>query len=240
LNRKAGQLFKLTVFVPQNDRELLLKALFDAGAGNIGNYAECSFTTDGKGTFKAEDGANPTVGKLNERHSEAESRIEVILPIWKKGEVLNAMRTTHPYEEVAYYLQELHNEHQDVGSGLVGEFTNEEQIDHFLARLKQVFGTPVVRHTEKTSNIVKKVALCGGAGSFLLPDAIASGADVYVTADVKYHEFFDAVGRIMLADIGHFESEQFTIELLAEQLSIKFPNFAVLKTGINTNPVQYS
>ncbi|HRN79452.1 MAG TPA: Nif3-like dinuclear metal center hexameric protein [Ferruginibacter sp.] len=240
LSPKPGQLLKLTVFVTTEHREALLQALFNAGAGNIGHYAECSFTLEGTGTFKAGADAQPFIGNKHERFAGTESRVEVILPIWKKKEVLHAMRTNHPYEEVAYYLHELANTHQEVGSGMIGMLPQPEQTIDFLQRLKSVFGTPVVKHTPAVQNQVRKIAVCGGAGQFLLNDAIASGADVYITSDIKYHEFFDAVGRLLLADIGHYESEQFTIDLLTEQISIKFPNFAVLKTGLNTNPVCYT
>lgn len=240
LSPKGGQLLKLTVFIPDENRESLLTALFSAGAGEIGHYSECSFTLEGQGTFKAGEEANPYIGKPLERFSGNESRIEVVLPVWKKNQVLQAMRSNHPYEEVAFYLHELVNAHPGVGSGMVGTLPAPEKAEDFLQRLKQVFGIPVIRHTPVVAQEVRTIAVCGGAGQFLVNNAIASGADVYITADIKYHEFFDALGQLLLADIGHYESEQFTMDLLAEQISIKFPNFAVLKTGINTNPVCYT
>ncbi len=236
---KPSMLQKLVVFVPASHKDALMNALFEAGAGEIGNYSECSFVLEGEGTFKPGESAQPFSGKQGERSVEKEVRIEVIFESWKKQGILTAMKSAHPYEEVAYYLSSLENEFTETGSGMVGELPKEMPEADFLAQLKDTFGTGVIRHTAFTGRKVKKVALCGGAGVFLLGNAIASKADVYVTADVKYHEFFDADGKILLADIGHYESEQFTIDLLADHLLQNFPNFAVLKTGLNTNPVRY-
>ncbi|MEO6671460.1 MAG: Nif3-like dinuclear metal center hexameric protein [Ferruginibacter sp.] len=236
---KENQLQKLAVFVPENNKEKLLNALFEAGAGSIGNYSECSFGSEGKGTYKANEKARPYLGKIGERHSENEVKVEVIFPRWLQQPVLKAMMANHPYEEVAYDLYNLSNNFSQTGSGMVGELEKPLSETAFLMLLKQVFGLSVIRHTAFTGRMVKKVALCGGAGSFLTAAAKSAGADVYVSADIKYHEFFDADGSFLLADIGHYESEQFTIDLLFDILSEKFLNFAVLKTGVNTNPVQY-
>lgn len=239
LSPKPSMLQKLVVFVPASHKDVLVNALFDAGAGEIGNYSECSFVLEGEGTFKPGESAKPFSGKQGERSVEKESRIEVIFESWKNHEILAAMRAAHPYEEVAYYLSSLENDFAETGSGMVGELPEEMAEENFLAHLKKVFKTGTVRHTAFLGKNVKKVGLCGGAGIFLLGHAIASKADVYVTADIKYHEFFDADGKILLADIGHYESEQFTIDLLTDHLLQNFPNFAVLKTGLNTNPVRY-
>ncbi len=236
---KADLLQKLAVFVPVADREKLENALFEAGAGNIGNYSECSFGTEGTGTFKAGAGSNPYVGALNERHRENEVKLEVIFPVWLQKQVLRAMKAAHPYEEVAYDIYNLANQYQRTGSGILGELPEPEEEKVLLGRIQHIFNIPVIKHTPLSGKLVKKVAVCGGAGSFLTRAAIAGGADVYITGDVKYHEFFDAEGKILLADIGHYESEQFTIDLLFDILKENFPNFAVLKTGINTNPVRY-
>ena len=163
----------------------------------------------------------------------------MIFPAWQQQSILSAMIAAHPYEEVAYDIIALDNQNQQVGSGLVGELPQPLTETEFLALLKEKFNLSVIRHTPLTGKPVKKIALCGGAGSFLIGAAIATGADFYITGDVKYHEFFDANNRLVIADIGHFESEQFTIELLFDILSQKFPTFAVLKTGVKTNPVQY-
>ncbi|MFT3910509.1 MAG: Nif3-like dinuclear metal center hexameric protein [Ferruginibacter sp.] len=236
---KENLLQKLAVFVPVSDKEKLLNALFAAGAGNIGNYSECSFGTEGTGTYKAGENTNPHLGKIGERHAENEVKVEVIFPAWLRQQVIKAMIAAHPYEEVAYDLYNLANSFQQTGSGLIGELENPVEETEFLKLLKKEFKLSVIRHTAMTGKPVKKVALCGGAGSFLTSAAKSAGADVYVSADIKYHEFFDADGRLLLADIGHYESEQFTIDLLIDILREKFLNFAVLKTAVNTNPVSY-
>lgn len=236
---KEELLQKLAVFVPADHKEKLLEGMFVAGAGNIGNYSECSFTTTGAGTFKAGESATPFVGKIGERHLENEVKIEVIFPVWLKAPVLKAMRANHPYEEIAFDIYNLSNTYEETGSGMIGELEVSLDEQAFLLQLKYIFNISCIRHTAFTGKQVKKVALCGGAGSFLTNTAKAAGADVYITGDVKYHEFFDAEGALLLIDIGHYESEQFTIELLFDILSEKFPNFAVLKTAINTNPVKY-
>lgn len=236
---KQGFLRKLAVFVPVAGKEKLLDALFEAGAGSIGKYSECSFSLEGEGTFRAGVGTDPFVGKQDERHAEKEQRVEVIFPDWLTASVLKAMRAGHPYEEIAYDLYRLENSFQETGSGLVGELPEAVDEKTFLKKLSALFHIPVIRHTPLRGKTLTKIALCGGAGSFLTSAAIAAGADCYLTADIKYHEFFDADNRLILCDIGHFESEQFTSDLLMDLLRDKFPNFAVLKTGVNTNPVCY-
>jgi putative NIF3 family GTP cyclohydrolase 1 type 2 len=149
------------------------------------------------------------------------------------------MKISHPYEEVAYDVVNLSNDHPEIGSGLIGNLPMPVAETDFLAQIKKIFDVPVIRHTRLLNKPIQKVALCGGAGSFLVSKALAAGADIYITADMKYHEFFDANDRLVIADIGHFESEQFTIDLLKEVLEQKFPTFAVLKTGVKTNPVTY-
>ena len=239
LKPKGSTLKKLYTFVPIAQAEAVRTAIFEAGAGNIGNYSECSFTTSGTGTFKGGSETNPFVGEPGKRHEEAELKIEVVFPAWLESQIISSLLKAHPYEEVAYDIVSLDNQFQSVGSGLIGELPNPISETEFLQLLKLRFGLQVIRHTPFLQKQVQKVALCGGAGSFLTKTAIGSGADAYITGDVKYHEFFDADGRLLLADIGHWESEQFTIDLLADHLSRKFPTFAVLKTGVKTNPVEY-
>ena len=239
LQPKNNTLKKLFTFVPVAAAEKVRNAIFDAGAGHISNYSECSFNTAGTGTFKPGDGTNPFIGKIGERRSEEEIKIEAIFPAWMERPIYDAMIAAHPYEEVAYDIISLENQQQQVGSGLVGELAAPVNETEFLELLKTIFGLSVIKHTALTGKMVKKIALCGGAGSFLIGAAISEGADLYLTSDVKYHEFFDANGRVVIADIGHYESEQFTIGLLFDILSEKFPTFAVLKTGVKTNPVQY-
>lgn len=236
---KEGTLKKLITFSPQKNVEEVRNALFKAGAGAIGKYDECSFNLEGKGTFKANEGSDPFVGKIGERHTENETRIEVIFPSFLQSQIVNTLKEAHPYEEVAYDIYSLDNYHNDIGSGLFGEVPESIFEEDLLKLLKKEFGLSVIKHSPFLQKKITKVALCGGSGFFLLPDAIAASAQVYITSDIKYHEFFDADSRILLADIGHYESEQFTIDLIAEFLQQKFPNFAVLKTEIFTNPVNY-
>jgi dinuclear metal center YbgI/SA1388 family protein len=239
LQPKESLLKKLSVFVPEDHAEKVRQAIFEQGAGQIGNYSECSFNVIGEGTFKAGAGTRPFVGKIGERHYEKEVRIELVFQHWIENKVIKAMLRAHPYEEVAYDIFTLDNEFSTIGSGLVGELREPLEERLFLQKLKELFKLEAIRHTGLTGKKVKKVALCGGAGSFLIKTAIGSGADLYITSDVKYHEFFDAEGKLVIADIGHYESEQYTIDLLFDILKEKFTNFAVQKTGVKTNPVHY-
>ncbi len=236
---KEATLQKLVTFAPVKNAEKVRKALFKAGAGAIGKYDECSFNIEGSGTFRAGEGSDPYVGEIGKTHLEPEIRIEVIYPSHLQNGIIQSLKKAHPYEEVAYYIQNLENTQNDRGSGIVGELEEDITELQLLTLLKSAFGLSVIKHTALLNGPVKKIAVCGGAGIFLLPLAMAAGAKVYITSDVKYHDFFDADTRLMLADIGHYESEQFTIELLTEFLQQKFPNFAVLKTDLNTNPVNY-
>jgi dinuclear metal center YbgI/SA1388 family protein len=239
LQPKGGQLKKLIVFVPEAQAAPVRQAMFEAGGGHIGNYSECSFNSSGTGTFKGGAGTNPFVGEIGTQHQEPETKIEMVVPAWLAGPVVKAMLKAHPYEEVAYDMISLDNTTGLIGSGLLGELPEATTETAFLEQLQHAFGLKTLRHTPLLGKSIQKIALCGGAGSFLTKTAIAAGADAYITGDVKYHEFFDADGRLLLADIGHYESEQFTIDLLFDVLQEKFPTFAVLKTGVNTNPVLY-
>ena len=236
---KMGQLMKLFTFAPIAEAEKLRSALFAAGAGNIGEYSEVSFSNDGQGTFKGSYKTTPFVGKPGKLHKEKETKIEVIFPAYLQASLIKALLKAHPYEEVAYGIVSLANDYQSVGSGLVGELPEPLDETGFLYMLKTSFELSVIRHTPLLGKKVKKVALCGGSGSFLIGKAIEAGADIYISADIKYHEFFDANNRLVIADIGHWESEQFTTDLLIEILQTKFPTFAVLKSGVKTNPVNY-
>lgn len=239
LAQKENTLKKLFTFAPLENAEQVRHAIFMAGGGDIGNYSECSFNADGTGTFKAGEGANPYVGKVGQQHRERETKIEVIFPAYLENKIITAMKAAHPYQEVAYEVVSITNRNQGIGSGVIGELPEMVEEKIFLARLKQVFNVPVVRHTNLSGKPIRKVAVCGGAGSFLISKALAAGVDAFITADIKYHEFFDANSRMLIADIGHYESEQFTINLLQEILEQKFPTFAILKTKVNTNPVNY-
>ena len=239
LKPKVGALKKLVTFCPNAAAWKVREALFEAGAGSIGNYSECSYNTEGFGTFKAGEGANPHVGEIGKTHSESEVRIETIYPAIIELKLIAALLAANPYEEVAYDLYPVSNSYLQVGSGMIGNLENDQDEMTFLKLIKEKLNTKVVRHTPLTGKKIRRVAVCGGAGSFLLNNALAAGADIFVTSDFKYHEFFDAEGKLIIADVGHFESEQFTQELLLEFITEKFRNFALRLTSQSTNPINY-
>lgn len=239
LQPAAGLLKKLVTFVPVDHAEKVREAVFSAGAGHIGNYDSCSFNSHGQGTFRGDDTTQPFVGEKGKHHYENEIRFETIFPAYIQNQVISALLNAHPYEEVAYDIYPLENKFQQAGMGMIGTLPNEMEESDFLSQLKETFQTGVIRHTALLNKKVKKVAVCGGAGSFLLNQAISAGADFFVSGDFKYHQFFDAENKIVIADVGHFESEQFTKELFYELLTKKFSTFAVHLSGVNTNPVFY-
>lgn len=236
---KGNTLTKLVTFVPIDKTEEVLEALNQAGAGQIGNYKNCSFRVAGTGAFEPNGEASPTIGEVNKRAEVEENRIEVLLPSYLQGKVMHALHKAHPYEEVAYYLTRLENTDQESGSGMIGYL--EEEMDEltFLKALKAKMELKVVKHTPLLGKKVKKVAVCGGAGSFLLSKAISQQADVFVSSDFKYHEFFDNEGKIIIADIGHYESEVFTKDLIYALLNKKFTNIALNLSKEVTNPISY-
>ncbi len=236
---KKNQLRKLFTYVPKESLEDVQDALFEAGAGRIGNYSECSFSTEGIGTFKGNEKSQPFKGQKGERHHENELKLEVIFPKHLETQMVWALWQAHPYEEVAYEIFAMENEHPEIGSGMVGELPEAMPAIDFLKLVKKNFKSECIRHTNLVFKEVKKIAFCGGAGSFLLPNAIRSGAEIFITGDYKYHQFFDADEKIIIADIGHYESEQFTSELIYDILSRKFDNFAVRLSKHNTNPIKY-
>ncbi len=239
LSAKPSVLRKLVTFCPKEFAEKVRNAMFSAGAGQIGNYDSCSFNLTGDGTFRALEETNPFVGKINELHVENEVRIELIYPVYLEYKIIAAMHEAHPYEEVAYDIYPLANEMKTTGAGMIGELTNSENTIDFLKRIKKVFAAGFVKHTGIIKEKVKKIAVCGGSGSFLINEAIKAGADVFITGDVKYHEFFDADEKIVIVDIGHYESEQFTKELLMNIIKKNNSTFAVRISTINTNPIHY-
>lgn len=240
LQMKTGTLRKLYTYVPEEHADKVREALFAAGAGDIGRYRECSFNISGNGTFKPGADANPAIGEAGgSREWVPEIKLEVIVQQHKEARILKALFEAHPYEEVAFELIHLHNANQELGSGLVGLLPQPVEEAAFLKHLKETMNTSCIRHTVLRGKPIQKVALCGGSGSFLLNDAMAADADIFITADYKYHQFFDAEGRIVIADIGHWESEQFTPELLCRILGQKLPTFAALLSEVRTNPVHY-
>lgn len=236
---KDTQLKKLVTYCPEDKAEDIRAALFKAGGGHIGNYDECSFSSIGTGTFRAGAGAKPYVGEQGKQHQEKEVKVEMVYPAYIESALITALISAHPYEEVAYDLLSITNINSTVGAGMIGELPTETTEMYFLKILKKIMKAEGIRYTALRDKKIKKVAVCGGAGSFLLKDAIKNGADILVTADFKYHQFFDAENRIIIADIGHYESEQYTNELFYDILRKKFNTFALLISKINTNPIKY-
>ncbi len=236
---KSGNLTQLVTYVPEHAAEDVRSALAKAGAGKLGNYSDCGFLSEGEGTFKALEGANPFVGEINKLQREKEIRLEMVFPSYLSSKIEAVLKQSHPYEEVAYSLFSLENKNNYLGSGIIGILEKPMNLNEFLPFLKDKMELDCVRYTQDTGRKIEKVALCGGSGSFLLKNAIASKADIFITGDFKYHEFFDAENRIIIADIGHFESEHYTIELIVERIQEKFRNFAICKSTHNTNPINY-
>ena len=239
LEPKKNVLSKVVVFVPKDHKEKVAEAMFEAGAGEIGNYRNCGFSVQGEGTFLPMEKANPFKGRVNERSVESEIRFEALVSNHKLGEVLSAMIAAHPYEEVAHEVYAIQNKNQNEGAGMIGLLDAPMETTAFLTKIKEAFNCGVIRHTKPMNKQISKVAFCGGAGSFLMESAKGQGADIFITGDYKYHEFFDAEDQIIIADIGHFESEQYTSNRLAYVLTKKFSNFAVHLTEVNTNPINY-
>ena len=234
---KKNIIKKLTTYVPNDYAEKVRKALFSAGAGHIGNYAKCSFSTGGIGTYLPNENANPSVGTIGKLQEESETNIGVYFEKHQEDAVIKALFRVHPYEEVAYEVITLENKHQDIGLGVFGELPKAINEKTFLNLLKKKFNTTNIRHSKMLNKSVKKIALLGGSGSFALPEALAVNADAFVSADFKYHDFFGAENKILIADIGHYESEQFTKNLLVEYLTKKITNFAIILAKTKTNPI---
>lgn len=239
LDPVKGGLKKLAVYVPHAQLDQVRQAMFHAGAGQIGDYDSCSFNTEGTGTFRGGEGTDPFAGEPGKFHQEPETRLETIVPAPRVGQVVRAMIAAHPYEEVAYDIYPLENSDPLHGPGMIGDMEDPMEEKEFLAYLKDRCRVEMVRHSALRGKPVRKVALCGGSGAFLLNKARSAGADVFVTADVKYHQFFEADGNFMIMDIGHFESEQFTRELFYELLKKKFPKFAIRLSESEENPIKY-
>ncbi|MDR0802720.1 Nif3-like dinuclear metal center hexameric protein [Fluviicola sp.] len=239
LSPKAATAYKLAVFVPQTHADLLREAMAEAGAGHIGAYNSCSFSSKGEGRFRPDENAAPFIGKAGEPEVVKEMKVEVVISEHAVQAVLHAMKATHPYEEIAYDLIALTNTNEYIGSGMTGTLEEGMEAMEFLRLVKRTFHCGAIRYTHPAKSMVKRIAVCGGSGSFLLKDAIRANVDVFITGDFKYHEFFDAEDHLMIADIGHFESEQYTSEWLVAQLKKKFTKFAVRLTNVNTNPINY-
>lgn len=239
LDPLRDKLVKLVFFTPHSHAEQVRQAIFQAGAGHIGNYDSCSFNSEGKGTFRGNDQTNPFVGQQGALHTEDEIRTETIFPAYLTDTILRALRAAHPYEEAAYDIYPLKNEWTTHGMGIIADTAKPVEASEFLSFVKKTFGCGCVRHTLVNDKKISRIALCGGSGSTLIPNALAAGAHLFITADLKYHQFFDYGQQILLADIGHYESEQFTKELIFDCLTKKFTTFAVHFSETNTNPIQY-
>ncbi|MDR1737207.1 MAG: Nif3-like dinuclear metal center hexameric protein [Candidatus Symbiothrix sp.] len=239
LKPKSGILLKLVTFVPKNYAEEVRTAMFRAGAGHIGNYDMCSYNLAGEGSFRAGDNAQPFVGDVGELHLEQEIRIETIVPAYRKSAVEKALLLAHPYEEPAYDFYPLQNEWERVGSGVIGELSLETEESTFLEQVKATLHLQTLKHSPFTGKTVRRVAICGGSGAFLIPDAIAQKADVFLTGEARYNDYYNVEDRLLLAVSGHFETEQCTKELFFDIISKKMPNFALRFSKVNTNPINY-
>jgi dinuclear metal center YbgI/SA1388 family protein len=239
LSPLKNRLLKLVTYIPEDHFEKVRDSVFEAGAGVIGNYDRCSFSNPGTGSFRAGEKTDPFVGEKGKMHLEKEVRFETILPLHLKGQVVRALEAAHPYEEVAYDLYPIENVNSEAGFGCVGELPEAMEENEFLRWIAEKFNAGCVKYSKPTGKRIKKVALCGGAGISLLDTALRSGSDAFVTSDIKYHDFFNAENRILLVDIGHYESEKYSTEILYDLIIKKFPTFAVRFSEINTNPINY-
>ncbi len=239
LEPKENSLLKLVTFVPVKQAQAVREAVFQAGCGCIGEYDSCSYNLEGTGTFRAQEGTHPYCGEIGKLHQEPEVRIETILPKFKRGAVEKALIEAHPYEEPAYDFYPLENAWMQTGAGVVGELDEAETETDFLKRIKKTFEVGCVKHTSLNGRLIQTVALCGGAGAFLLPKAVKAHADVFITGEVKYHDYFYYENDILVAEIGHYESEQYTKEIFYSIIRDLFPTLSVQMTHVNTNPIKY-
>ena len=237
---KNDTLRKLIVNVPESNENDLLKALHNAGAGILGNYENCSFSIEGKGTFKGNELSKPNIGDPQKKTSIVEKQIQLVFQKHLESKILKTLFKNHPYESVAYDILNLSNLNPDIGMGIFGSLKKSINENDFIELLKKTFKTPLIRHSKLLGKPIKKVALLGGSGSFAINAAIKKQADIFLTSDLKYHNFFMAENKIVLMDIGHYESEQYTKNLIFDFLKEKLSSFAVVLSSINTNPVNYS
>jgi len=239
LSKGKGLLKKLAVYVPEAHAEEVRTALFNAGAGKVGNYGSCSFNSSGEGTFYGDESTNPFIGTPGELCTQKEIKIETIFPGFLQSKIISAMLAAHPYEEVAYDILPVENRYDSIGLGVIGQLEKPIDAVDFLSIVKSTFNCQAIKYAGNTDKKVQRIALCGGAGSSLIEEAAHSGADIYITGDIKYHQFFDIGNQMIVADIGHYESEQFTKELFYEIVTNKFPKFAIRLSKVQTNPVKY-
>ncbi|MEM9143795.1 MAG: Nif3-like dinuclear metal center hexameric protein [Bacteroidota bacterium] len=236
---KQGTLKKLVTYVPSADAQNLKTALFHAGAGAIGKYSNCSFSVTGTGSYKAGEGALPAKGAIGTTHYEKEEQINVVFPKSKEDQIIPVLLKNHPYEEVAYEIYSMDNTDPYLGMGMVGQLERPLDELDFLQKVKQKMQASGIRHSRLLGKKVQKIAVLGGSGAFAIGAAKAAGADIFVTADIKYHQFFEAEGKLVISDIGHYETEQFTKNLLTDYLRKKIPSFAIRLSESKTNPITY-
>ncbi|MEG1545701.1 MAG: Nif3-like dinuclear metal center hexameric protein [Bacteroidaceae bacterium] len=239
LEPKENSLLKLVTFVPIAQANKVREALFDAGCGSIGNYNSCSYNIEGEGTFRAGEGTHPFCGTINELHTEKEVRIETILPAYCQATVTKVLLSSHPYEEPAYDFYPLKNSWLQTGAGIIGELEDYETELDFLKRIKKTFDVGCLKHNKLTGKLISKVALCGGAGAFLLPQAINNEADAFITGEIRYHDYFGHEGELLMVEIGHYESEQYTKEIFYSIIRDCFPQLPLELSKVNTNPIKY-
>lgn len=236
---KKDSIYKLTTYVPNAFAKALKDSLFEAGAGHIGHYDQCSFGVQGEGTFRGGEQSKPFAGKIGKQHSEKETQLHLTFQKQHKSAILKALLKAHPYEEVSYELSLLDNQNQHLGMGMIGTLEKGLSETDFLTLIKTTFKTGGVRHSELQGKTIKKVAVLGGSGAFAISNALRHGADAYVTADLKYHDYYKAENLVLLADVGHYESERFTKSIIANYLTEKIRSFAVVLSQENTNPINY-
>ncbi len=239
LRPMRATLKKLITYAPLSHADSVRNALFTAGGGNIGNYDQCSFNVEGTGTFRANENAQPFVGQKGSMHREKELRIETVFPAFLQGKIISALVKSHPYEEVAYDIYSLENENPGVGAGMIGSLPEPVSVKDFLAKAKEILQAGSVKYAGPEEKKISKIAFCGGSGSFLISTAKAEGAELFLSGDITYHQFFEHENKMVIADIGHYETEQFVKELIFNLLIEKFPNFAARICTLNTNPVKY-
>jgi hypothetical protein len=239
LEQRDGELRKIVVYVPESYAEQVRSAMFSAGAGAIGRYDQCSFNSVGCGTFRAGKGCEPYIGEIGVREDTAEVKIETVVPRHLCNRVVRAAQKVHPYEEMAYDIYTLNNVAEGIGLGVVGDLPQEMPIMDFICEIKKRFNCEHIEFNEPHCEKVRRVAMCGGSGASLIQDAVSSGAEVFITGEMKFSEFFDAEDAITAVRIGHYESEICAVDILFDYLTKKIPNFAVRKCEKSTNPIRH-
>ena len=237
---KERTIKKLTTYIPSENVAKLKSEIFKIGGGSLGKYDNCSFSYKGLGSFKGNKKSNPKIGNKLTYTEIEEVCVNITFLKHLEKEVVKALKENHPYEEIAYEINTLENSNQNIGMGMIGELASSMDENKFLSFLKKKMKSKLIKHSKKIGKKIAKIAVLGGSGSFAIENAINSGADAFVTSDLKYHDYFKAENKILLVDIGHYESEQYTKNLIFNFLTKKIPNFAIVLSKTNTNPIMYS